>query len=58
MTPREADRAIKSGKPVKVRWPRVGEEGTILILRRTRWSIYCEGGSVFDRGDTELIKQD
>lgn len=54
MTPREADRIIKAGLPVKVTDKVFGETFTALFTHRSRWNIYgiVAGCAVqFDRGD-------
>jgi|PlaIllAssembly_1097288.scaffolds.fasta_scaffold110950_3 hypothetical protein len=56
MTPRQADRIIKAGLPVRVR-DRYGDEWTATFVRRDRWSIYTETGS-YDRGDLVLLEQE
>ena len=54
MTPRQADRVIRAGVPVRVWFPRYGETGELLFVRRDRWNIYSADGGSFDRGDCKL----
>lgn len=54
MTPRQADKLIKSGQPVELRM--YGEVFVAVIVRRDRWNIYLADGAVMDRGDCEVIK--
>ena len=55
MTIKQADRVIKSGELIMVRWPKFDSEGIIRIVRRDRYDIYTDTGAIFDRGDTEFI---
>lgn len=53
MTPRQADRIIRAGRPVAVRT--MGETFTALFISRDRWNLYTDHGAVFDRGELELV---
>jgi hypothetical protein len=61
MTPRQADKIIKAGKPVRLRH-KLGEESTLLVTHRDRWNLYGQyvGGEydgrffTVDRGDMDL----
>ena len=56
MTPRQADKLIKAGKPVTLHNAFYDETMTdVVIVRRDRWNIYLADGAVMDRGDCEVI---
>ena len=55
MTPKQADKLIKSGQPVELR-SMYGEVFVAVIVRRDRWNIYLADGAVMDRSDCEVIK--
>jgi hypothetical protein len=57
MTTKQADKAIESGKYVRVCWPKYGpfEVSEIRIIRRDRFNIYTSDGAMYDRKDTELV---
>jgi len=53
MTPKQADKIIKAGKPVTVR-TKYNETFTDTFISRDRWLIRSATGT-YDRGDLELI---
>lgn len=55
MTPRQADKIIKAGKPVTVETPLADEPHVVLLVSRDRWNVTGLGGGVFDRGDMKLV---
>ena len=57
MTPREADRLIKAGKPVKLYDKRYRECVVVTIVCRDRWNIYTASasGGKYDRGEMEVV---
>jgi hypothetical protein len=57
MTPRQADKLIKDGKPVTVRNTFYDETFTAVFVRRDRWNVYTEDGC-YDRGELELVSEE
>jgi hypothetical protein len=56
MTPAQADRIIKLGKPVTVTNRHFNETFTRVFVSRDRWNITSEQGEKFDRGELILTK--
>lgn len=56
MSPKEADKAIKAGKPIKVYNDRFRETFTFTPVSRDRWNIIGSRGEKFDRGELKIIK--
>lgn len=56
MTPREADKIIKAGKPVMVTTHLDHEPQEITLVSRDRWNVRSATGGVFDRGDMKLVE--
>ena len=57
MTPKQADKAIETGKEITVHNPHYNETFTKLFIRRDRWNIYSADGGTFDRGDLNIVTQ-
>lgn len=55
MTPRQADKIIREGKPILLRYTPTGEQAIILIVRRDRWNLYGSDGELLDRKDCEVV---
>jgi hypothetical protein len=55
MTPREADRIIKSGKPTTV-ITRFKDTFTAVFTKRDRWCIETADGGKFERSDLDIVK--
>ena len=55
MTPQQADRIIKAGKPVTVIHTPSGEVFTRSFIYRDHWNIRAEGGGLFSRDDLKLV---
>ncbi len=65
MTPREADKAIKSATPINVRSKGFNEHFALLVTSRNRWTVYGSYKPVgseewftngaFDRTDLEIV---
>lgn len=57
MTPAQADRILKAGKPVRV-IGRLDPQGFVAVfVRRDRWNLYTADGGIFDRGDLQISKE-
>lgn len=56
MTPKQADKLIKAGKPVTVRSKHWGDEFTTTFFKHDRWYIYSEHGE-FVLQDLEIVNQ-
>ncbi len=60
MTPREADKIIKAGKPVTVNalsWDgRIIETFTATFVSRDRFCIATDNGGKFDRPSLQLVR--
>ena len=57
MTPRQADKLIKAGKPVALyntHW-RTTLKTEVIIVSRDRWSLTTKCGQVFDRGELQIV---
>ena len=57
MTPRQADKIIKEGKPVKVYNRVYLETFEAVFVKRGRYLIESEQGGLYDRADLELIAE-
>ena len=55
MTPREADKIIKAGKPVTVHSEDFNETFTAVFTNRDRRNIYADYGGKFDRADLVIV---
>jgi len=55
MTPRQADRVIKAGKPVTVYNSHWDETFTAVFVSRNRRMIMSADGGVFHRDELELV---
>lgn len=56
MTPREADRIIKVGKPVTIYAPKYNETFTTTFTQRDRRTISDDKGGKWHRDELELIE--
>lgn len=56
MTPREADKIIKAGKPVMVTNQFEDKPFKVVLVSRDRWNVTTADGGVFDRGDMKLVR--
>lgn len=54
MTTNQADKLIKSGKPVTLYNKVYDETFTVTLVRRDRYNVYGDEGQVFNRPDLEL----
>ena len=57
MSPREADKIIKAGKPVRCMDTFFKQEMTLLFVARDRWNIFTDTGGVYDRGELEVLPE-
>ena len=55
MTPRDADKIIKYGKPVTVHNTHFDETFTKVFVKRTRYLIMSADGGVFERDELEIV---
>ena len=55
ITPRQADKIIKDGQPVKLR-SIYGETFEAIFTSRDRWHMYTADGGKYDRTDMEVIQ--
>ena len=60
ITPRQADKAIKSGRPIIIRDDRYGTDNIfeVLITSRTRWCVECIVNPEAVVGQTEVALLD
>lgn len=58
MTPREADKLIKLQTPVVLRNMRYDETFTVVLVKRDKFTVTTSTGSVFERDELQLIKQE
>lgn len=58
MTPREADKIIKAGKPVTVTTNLDHKPSEVMLVSRDRWNVRTADGGVFDRGEMKLVRCD
>lgn len=56
MSPREADRIIRSGQPVTVRNEHYDETFTAEFVRRDRWNLYTADGGIYDRTELQVVR--
>ena len=56
MSPKQADKIIKAGKPTTVHDTFRNETFTKTFISRDRWDIFSSDGGVFDRGELDVIE--
>lgn len=56
MSPKQADKLIADGKPVKLYNKAYDETFTATLFWRDRFNVYGNEGQVFDRSELELSK--
>ena len=57
MTPRQADRAIKSGKPVTLHNARFNETFVAVIVGRDRYTVTTSTGGRFERNELVMLPE-
>jgi hypothetical protein len=57
MSPKEADKVIKAGKPITVYNDYFRETITFIPVSRDRWNIIGSKGEKFDRGELKILKE-
>lgn len=56
ITPRQADKLIKSGKPIRVLGRLDGDQAyELTFVGRDRWHVYTQDGGKYDRTDLTVM---
>ena len=55
MTPKQADKLIREGKPVTVHNAHFDETFVAVFVSRTRRTITSQDGGIFDRSELEIM---
>lgn len=55
MTPKQVDRAIKSGEPVTLHNARYNETFTAVLVSRDRYTVTTSTGGRFERDELQIV---